>query len=119
MSGMTKCGPWLALNGMGPLTATNTLYTVHFKRRTPANEKAAFALALLSSKVRKQLPSLQRRYAAGLGKFEPGDLQSLRIPVYAVPRHATDDYRKAVKALLNGEIAAATEIADRSLGLWR
>lgn len=117
ISGMSKCGPWLALNGMKSLTATNTLYTVHFKRRAAADEKAAFGLALLSTKVRKQLPALQRRYAAGLGKFEPGDLQSLKFPAYQVPANAAADYRKAVKALLEGSVSAATAIANRSLGL--
>ena len=119
ISGMSKCGPWLALNGMRTLTATNTLYTVHFKHRISASEKAAFALALLSTEVRNQLPALQRRYAAGLGKFEPGDLQSLRIPTYRIARHAISDYNKAVKALLRGEISTATSIADRSLGIER
>ena len=117
ISGMSKYGPWLVLNGMKSLTATNTLYTVHFKRRATANEKAAFGLALLSTKVRKQLPTLKRRYAAGLGKFEPGDLQSLKIPSYQVPAKATADYQKAVKALLGGSVSAATAIANRSLGL--
>jgi adenine-specific DNA-methyltransferase len=117
ISGMSKNGPWLALNGMKSLTATNTLYTVHFKRRATADEKAAFGLALLSTKVRKQLPALQRCYAAGLGKFEPGDLQSLKFPDYHVPAKATADYQKAVKALLEGSVSAATAIANRSLGL--
>jgi hypothetical protein len=117
ISGMSKYGPWLALNGMKSLTATNTLYTVHFKRSATAGEKAAFGLVLLSTKVRKQLPTLKRRYAAGLGKFEPGDLQSLEIPAYQVPAKAIADYQKAVKALLGGSISAATAIANRSLSL--
>lgn len=116
VSGMSKHGPWLALNGMKSLTATNTLYTVHFRRPTSAREKAAFGLVLLSSKVREQLPTLTRRYAAGLGKFEPGDLQSLKIPAYPVPATAISDYRRAVDALLKGTASTATAIADRSLG---
>jgi hypothetical protein len=52
-----------------------------------------------------------------LGKFEPGDLQSLEIPAYDIPGSATADYEEAVKALLGGSVSAATAIADRSLGL--
>ncbi len=116
VSGMSKHGPWMALNGMKSLTATNTLYTVHFRRPTPPKEQAAFGLVLLSSKVRDQLPTITRRYAAGLGKFEPGDLQSLKIPAYPVPSTAISDYRRAVDALLGGAVSTATTIADRSLG---
>jgi len=116
VSGMSNAGPWIALNAMSQLTATNTLYTVRFKGRMTLIDKASLALALLSSPVREQLPNVCRRYAAGLAKFEPSDLQNLNIPGFTVSAKAPAAYEQAVKALLNGSAHSAAVIADRCLG---
>jgi hypothetical protein len=100
---------------MPQLTATNTLYTIRFKNRTTLAGKAALALAMLSSPVREQLPLVCRRYAAGLAKFEPGDLNSLQIPQMELPADPVAAYRLAVRFLTDGAARKATEIADRFL----
>jgi hypothetical protein len=115
LSGMCNHGPWIALNGMPGLSATNTLYTVSFKRPVAQVERAALALALLSTPVRSQLAAVCRRYAAGLAKFEPGDLQRLHIPQYEVRENPTVCYRRAISELLNGSAKTATRIADDCL----
>jgi hypothetical protein len=116
ISGMGGSGPWLALNQMPTLSASNTLYTVRFQKRTPLPDRASLGLALLLRPVRAQMDELCRRYALGLGKFEPGDLQNLRIPKYAVPIRALADYQDAVNALLSGSYSEAATIAHQSLG---
>lgn len=115
LSGMTGFGPWISLSEMRDLTASNTLYTVSFKGETTLVERAALALTLLSSVVRKQLPGIFRRYAAGLHKLEPGDIQNLVIPKFPVLKTATAEYSRAVKALLSGNVAEASSIADTYL----
>ena len=80
MSGMTTAGPWLCLNKSKELTATNTLYTVHFHNPTPLREQAAWALSLLCSTTAAQYATLGRSYSKGLLKFEPRDVMSLMVP---------------------------------------
>jgi len=108
-------GPWIALNSYSALTASNTLYTVHFRGRPSAAKRSEIALSLLTSPVRSQLKTLCRRYAAGLAKFEPGDLQALTIPGFAVHGDPLARYREAIRALLAGKIKRATQIADECL----
>lgn len=115
MSGMSSVGPWMALGNWNELTATNTLYTVHFRRRTSAKQRAVVALSLLTSAVRSQFPALCRRYAAGLAKFEPGDLQALHIPRFKVHGSPEVAYRKAIRALLSGNVKQAERTADECL----
>jgi hypothetical protein len=117
MSGMTKSGPWLCLKSMRNLAATNTLYVVHEAKRMTVSERSAWALSLLSSPVRHQFHSIVRRYADGLPKLEPHDVSSLRLPE---PQHfpeALDVYKRAIKALLSGQEAVATKLADEALGI--
>jgi len=113
LSGMSQSGPWICLNRMEGLSATNTLYTVRFRKRLSQDEQCAWALMLLTSEVRRQLPSVIREYALGLAKLEPGDLSQLRLPtprgVGAMPRI----YRSAVESLLAGDASRACSIADR------
>lgn len=115
ISGMSNAGPWIALSAYADLTATNTLYTIHFRGKRSKAYQAKIALSLLTSAVRAQLKSLCRRYAAGLAKFEPGDLQAVVIPNYDVHGDAAVEYRKAVRALLEGNLKEATDIADQCL----
>jgi adenine-specific DNA-methyltransferase len=116
MSGMQSHGPWLTLNLMPRLNATNTLYVVHFNESVTADQRFAIALAFLTTQVRKQLARTARRYADGLWKFEPGTLRSVAIPSIAECGDARGLYLHAMNALLEGDAAKAQRIADAALG---
>jgi hypothetical protein len=112
LSGMSELGPWIAFRGMSGLTATNTLYTVRFRQDCSRQEKAAWALGLLTSRVREQAGTAARIYAQGLRKLEPGDVERLVIPRPKRLRGAWGVYHRAVRALLTNGRAAAQAIAD-------
>jgi adenine-specific DNA-methyltransferase len=112
LTGMSMHGPWIALNRCSRLLATNTLYTVRFKTARTLADRAAIALGLLTTIVRKQLPDVQRIYPDGLPKLEPRDLRRLTIPVKRGDARALPTYREAVTALLRGEEANARALAD-------
>jgi adenine-specific DNA-methyltransferase len=113
MSGMTTAGPWLSLNRMKGLTATNTLYTVHFRERLTLCNKAAWALALLSLTAAAQYAQIGRRYSDGLLKFEPKDVMSLMIPT---PVNTGVDaiavYQSVIDKLLHGDVICARSMAE-------
>ncbi|MCY2988841.1 MAG: hypothetical protein NTY19_13380 [Planctomycetota bacterium] len=113
MSGMSQSGPWVCLNGMVRLSATNTLYTVRFPRRLLQDEQCAWALMLLTDIVREQLPSAVREYALGLAKLEPGDVSQLRLPNPRVVDAMLSVYRTAVESLLGGDARRACSIANK------
>ena len=115
LSGMTQSGPWICLNTMARLTATNTLYTVRFHRTVPSADRPAWSLMLLTSVVREQLPIAYREYALGLRKLEPTDIRRLQLPVPRLEcrRAQVLDYDQAVEALLQGDENEALRIADR------
>lgn len=119
LSGMSQSGPWICLSGMPRLSATNTLYTVRFRRRLSQDEQCAWALMLLTSEVRQQLPSAIREYALGLAKLEPGDLSQLRLPTPRVGGVMPRIYRSAVEWLLAGDASRACSIADRYVASHR
>ena len=113
MSGMTTDGPWICLNRMRGLTATNTLYAVHFLKRLSLGEKAAWSLALMSSAVADQHARIGRAYSKGLLKFEPKDVMALRVPVpQQTGTAALQTYERAVIELLTGDRACARSLAD-------
>lgn len=113
MSGMTPFGPWICLNHAEGLTATNTLYTVHFLRPMTRSQQAAWSLSLLTSHAVAQHATLGRRYSGGLLKFEPSDVMDLLVPdASKVAKGAESVYRKAVRALLGGNLDKARTIAD-------
>jgi adenine-specific DNA-methyltransferase len=112
ISGMSRFGPWLSLNNMARLTATNTLYTVQFRKPQTLEQKAAWGLSLLTSYTQQAMKPLSRVYADGLVKYEPGDLLSLPLHVPRGVRGARTFYTKAVKLLLQGNRREAQEIAD-------
>lgn len=113
MSGMTSAGPWLCLNRSPEITATNTLYTVHFHQPLQVHEKAAWALSLLCSPVAAQHAKIGRCYSKGLLKFEPRDVMSLMLPVArGSEQQALATYEQAISALLRGETCAARTHAD-------
>ena len=113
LSGMTSMGPWLCLNRAGSLTATNTLYTVHFRARLRLHERAAWALALLSSTAAAQHAAVGRNYSKGLLKFEPRDVMALLVPSPVdVTARAVEVYHRVVDDLLAGKADRARAAAE-------
>jgi adenine-specific DNA-methyltransferase len=112
ISGMQSDGPWLTLNAMPNLNATNTLYVVHFADSVTDNERFAIALAFLTTKVRKQLVRRARRYADGLWKYEPGTLRAIAIPDISYCDDCKYLYLQAMDAVLKGDFANARRLAD-------
>lgn len=112
LSGMTQHGPVVCFNEKPLLTATNTLYTVRFADGIPKENRCAWALMLLTTSARKQIEEAQRTYALGLKKLEPGDISSLQLPFPRVPV-SRRVYQQAFKAVMDGDWARASEIADR------
>jgi len=116
ISGMSRFGPWISLNNMARLTATNTLYTVQFRKPQTLEQKAAWALSLLTSYTQQAMKPLSRVYADGLVKYEPGDLLSLPLLVPRGVRGSRTFYAKAVRLLMLGNRREAQEIADVFIG---
>jgi hypothetical protein len=113
ISGMTPVGPWIALNRMQGLTATNTLYTVHFARRLALREKAAWALALMCTTTASQHRALGRRYSDGLLKFEPKDVMALMVPRPAnTGADAVRVYDAVIDELTRGNVTSARSRAE-------
>ena len=112
ISGMSRFGPWISLKAMTGLNATNTLYTVRFRKAKTLDEKAAWSLALLTSDTQQALAYRKRIYADGLVKYEPSDLTSLPIPVPKRFHGARKVYVKTVALLLAGEEKQAHKVAD-------
>lgn len=79
ISGMSGRGPMIVFNNMPSLSATNTLYVVRFHKELSSGQQRNLALQLLNGRIGEQLWKLQRNYAGGMKKFEPGDLLKLRV----------------------------------------
>ena len=114
LSGMNQYGPWLCINEMDGLNATNTLYVVTFRSRS-RETWYMWALALLSSIARRQIHRIGRRYADGLVKYEPGPLCNIKLPKLKLDMDHKILYIRAVNALLSGDRAMAKDIADSAL----
>jgi hypothetical protein len=114
LSGMSQHGPWLCINDMDGLNATNTLYVVTFRSRS---QKIWYmwALALLSSVAQRQIRRIGRRYADGLVKYEPGPVSKIKLPKLRLDFDYRSLYVQAVAALLGGDAAMARDIADSAL----
>lgn len=112
MSGMSSWGPWVVFRVVPRLAATNTLYTVRFKVGKSFDERAAWAMWLLTSLVQPHLARIGRCYADGLIKYEPGDIGRLPISKPLRTKGAFHEYQTAVSALLAGHTARSNEIAD-------
>jgi adenine-specific DNA-methyltransferase len=114
LSGMNQDGPWLSINEMEGLNATNTLYVVTFRSR---NRKAWYrwALALFSSTAQRQIRRIGRRYADGLIKYEPGALGKIELPALREDVDHKWLYVRAVEALLAEDLRMAKAIADSAL----
>jgi adenine-specific DNA-methyltransferase len=113
MSGMSGWGPWVVFRETPRLAATNTLYLVHFLSSATADERAAWAMWLLTSEAARHLHRIGRRYADGLVKFEPGDIAELPIATPAQTDGAYAAYQRAVRLLLKGQKAASRREADK------
>ncbi len=112
VSGMTKLGPWICFRSKRQLVATNTLYTLTPKTKMSLEERAAWALSLLSTSPRRQFHAIARRYPDGLAKLEPHDLNSLRLPTPLRTKRAPEEYARAISYLVAGKIAEAIAVAD-------
>jgi hypothetical protein len=112
MSGMSGWGPWVVFRRMPRLAATNTLYVVHFRAGRTTDERAAWAMWLLTSDAARHLDRIGRRYADGLVKFEPGDVAELPIATPARTVGAYLAYERAVRLLLKGKKSASRREAD-------
>lgn len=111
LSGMSQHGPWLCINEMDGLNATNTLYVVTFRSRS-REIWYMWALALLSSIAQRQICRIGRRYADGLVKYEPGPLGKIELPELRADADHRALYIRAVDALLAGDRTIAMDIAD-------
>jgi len=114
LSGMSQHAPWLCINETRTVNATNTLYVIRFLSRERA-DWYLYALALLTSKVRRQLRRIGRRYPDGLIKYEPGQLRNVRLPQLRSDADHRQLYIKAAAALLSGNHRLAKQIADSLL----
>lgn len=119
LSGMSPSGPWICLQAMSRLSATNTLYVVRFKGGISGGMRFAVALSLLSSQSRDALKGVERLYPDGLRKFEPGDIGDLMVEMPKSAAGSRAAYRCAVKALIGGDSQQAQRIADRWLSKAR
>lgn len=115
---MVEGGPWLSVNRMRGLTATNTLYTVRFNSRIAGSERALIALSLFTTVVRVPVEEKIRRHPGGLCKLEPGDLNQLQLP--PLPDRIRQDraeeaHLKALALMQAGKELAARAVADAIL----
>lgn len=111
LSGMSQYGPWLCINDMQGLNATNTLYVVTFQSRN-REDWYMWALALLSSRAQQQIRRIGRRYSEGLVKHEPGPLGGIELPRLKLDADHKSLYILAVGALLAADRGMARDIAD-------
>jgi adenine-specific DNA-methyltransferase len=116
LSGMTKLGPWICFRSKRDLVATNTLYAVTAKTKMRSDERAAWALSLLSTSSRRQFLEIARHYPDGLPKLEPHDINSLRLQTPRYTRRAEEEYGRAVSYLVSGRVGEAVAIADGFTG---
>jgi adenine-specific DNA-methyltransferase len=112
ISGMTNLGPWICLNVVPRLNATNTLYTVRFHDSLSQDRKAAWALSFLTSFTRHLLQKARRVYADGLLKYEPGDLLNILLIRPRRVDGARAYYLDSIKTLLSGDIKRCQNMAD-------
>ena len=112
VSGMTKLGPWICFRSKRQVVATNTLYTLTARGKMSSEERAAWALSLISTSPRRQFHAIARRYPDGLAKLEPHDLNSLRVPTPLRTKRAPEEYARAISYLVAGKVTEAVAVAD-------
>ncbi len=112
ISGMSGVGPWICLNEIKKLNATNTLYTVKFRNDFTRNDRFRLALFLLTSKIQRRFRQASRIYAQGLTKLEPSDLNGVEIGMIPKCIRPISTYRKCIQLILKGKKIEASKIAD-------
>jgi adenine-specific DNA-methyltransferase len=112
LSGMSRHGPWISFRSKRDLAATNTLYVLTAKTKMVPEERAAWALSLLSTPTRQQYEDIARRYPDGLAKLEPHDVRTLRLASPARTKGAIEKYKRAIDHLIAGRTSDAIAIAD-------
>jgi hypothetical protein len=113
LSGMSSTGPWLALNQMNRLVATNTLYVAQFNEDLSPKERYALAITLQTTTVAAEIRSKCRVYAQGLLKLEPSDLMSISL---FLPKRSTETratYLKITECLAAKDVHSARRMADK------
>ena len=81
--------------------------------RDTKEQRAAWAMWLLTTDAQDQLGQVSREYANGLLKYEPGSLERLVATTPRRHRGALGAYSKAVTAMLAGLQAESRDIANR------
>jgi hypothetical protein len=115
MSGMVLAHPFISMNLMPNLNASNTLYTVHFRSYINEVERYGWALSMLSSYTQQGILQYMRRYADGLTKYEPKDLMQIELVKPRTFDYAREIYQEAIALHLKGDCATARMLADRFL----
>ena len=111
-TGMSHNIPWIALNRMPGLTASNTLYGVRFLSVRSIDEQAAWCLSMLSSATTQSRARLVREYPQGLWKLEPRDLAALPLRRPKTTDGARSLYRRAVDLIISGRREVAQAMVD-------
>lgn len=112
LSGMSHCYPWVALNRMPNLTASNTLYGVRFRRSMSIDEQAAWCMSMLSSRTAESRAQWVRQYPQGLHKLEPGDIAKLVVRWPKKVKGARTAYHRVVELIRSGKSAEAQATVD-------
>lgn len=112
LSGMSTIGPWVCLNQMKSLVATNTLYVVTFESELTLQERFALAVTLQTSTVAARIRERGRVYAQGLLKFEPSDLLDVSVRMPQRVAGARDVYLRIARLLASRNVDAARKQAD-------
>ena len=112
VTGMSQSTPWVALNRMPSLTASNTLYGIRFPNIRSIDEQAAWCLSMLSSATVKSRTQMVREYPQGLLKLEPSDIALLAVRRPITITGARTLYRKATELIMSGRPGAAHALAD-------
>ena len=116
VTGMSHTRPWVALNRLPGLTATNTLYGVSFPVIMSTNERVAWCLSMLSSTTAESRARLVRQYPQGLLKLEPGDMARLVVRRPQTVEGVGGLYRRAVELTMAGKPEVAQALVDEWLG---
>ena len=117
VTGMSQTMPWIAMNHMPRLTASNTLYGVRFLEVDDPEERAGWCLSMLSSATAASRESLVRIYPQGLRKLEPRDFARLAVHRPRTVTGARARYREAIQLILAGQAMDAQALADDWLRL--
>lgn len=87
----------IVFGAMPRLNATNTIYVVSFREHLSLVQRYGLARYLLSAEGTEAIRALQRHYAGGLKKFEPGDILGMPVP-HTLPECGAEDYIAAFAA---------------------